>query len=411
MLGFVAYYVVEGEAFSFAALEDARAAAARGLPEGDPGAGTDMQTAPHPYWGFSPLPEGRTPKPGVDLLTNIGPDVPARAAGEIHVAVFGGSMAVWTSSHLRERLMAALQERGLLRDRQVVVYVAAQGKLKQPQQLTKLAYVLARGAEFDIVVNLDGFNELYISDRNLTKGTFPFYPGFWADLTGGWQEPALLLRLGAIALKQHRRARVAEVAGHPLLRCSVLASTTWLFVDRIQAVQIAHARIELDEARRARPRSYVSQGPEYPSVGLDELFRDLASVWMRSSLAMRALSEESGARYFHFLQPNQYLPDSKPMGVGERRRALDAFSLQRRSVRSGYPLLIERGRELRAQGVNYYDLTMLFAQEPAPLYIDTCCHLSPEGNRRVAAAISRAIADDLASLESENAGARSALQP
>jgi len=370
-----------------------------------------MPTAPHPYWGFSPLPKGLAPKLGLDLLIHVGPGVPTRVAGEIHVALFGGSMALFTSSHLREQLMAALQERGLLRDRRVVVHVAAQGKLKQPQQLTKLAYVLARGAEFDLVVNLDGFNELYISERNLTKGTFPFYPGYWADLTGGWQEPALLLRLGGIALEQHRRARVAEMAGHPILRWSVLASTIWLFVDRIQAAQIAHARIELDEARSARPRSYVSQGPEYPSVGPDQLFRDLASVWMRSSLAMRALSEESGARYFHFLQPNQYLPDSKPMGARERFRAINPLSLPRRSVVSGYPLLIETGRELRARGVNYYDLTMLFAQEATPLYIDTCCHLSPEGNRRVAAAISRAIADDLANLGSANEGARSALQP
>lgn len=61
-------------------------------------------------------------------------------------------------------------------------------------------------------------------------------------------------------------------------------------------------------------------------------------------------------------------------------------------ARTAYPLLVEKGKELRAEGLNYHDLTQLFSTVAAPIYVDGCCHYNPTGNERLAAAVAEAIA-------------------
>jgi len=107
---------------------------------------------------------------------------------------------------------------------------------------------------------------------------------------------------------------------------------------------------------------------------------------------MHRLCVANGTLYFHFLQPNQYLEGSKPMGRLERQAAVAPGSVFETSVRAGYPLLREAGRELAAQGVAFQDLTGAFADVREPLYVDTCCHLNQQGYRILGRAMGRSIA-------------------
>ena len=51
------------------------------------------------------------------------------------------------------------------------------GGYKQPQQLLTLAYYISLGAEFDTVINIDGFNEVALPPiHNIPKNIYPFYP-------------------------------------------------------------------------------------------------------------------------------------------------------------------------------------------------------------------------------------------
>jgi hypothetical protein len=63
-------------------------------------------------------------------------------------------------------------------------------------------------------------------------------------------------------------------------------------------------------------------------------------------------------------------------------------------IAAGYPLLQRAGRELRAEGVRFVDLTGAFAGHAEPLYIDACCHVSPGGNAIVADLVFDAIRRD-----------------
>src|SRR5262249_14711508 len=117
----------------------------------------------------------------------------------------------------------------------------------------------------------------------------------------------------------------------------------------------------------------------------------LADVWERSSLAMAHLCRAAGIRYVHALQPNQYVPGSKRLTEDERRIAFDPDVADTKRVENGYPLLLERGAELRDRGVDFLDLTMLYKDEADAIYTDKCCHVNQHGAEMMGAAIGREI--------------------
>src|SRR5436309_3415270 len=53
------------------------------------------------------------------------------------------------------------------RGKDIVMINLAQGGYKEPQQLLALGYVIALGQPLDLVINMDGFNEAYISWENV----------------------------------------------------------------------------------------------------------------------------------------------------------------------------------------------------------------------------------------------------
>ena len=110
---------------------------------------------------------------------------------------------------------------------------------------------------------------------------------------------------------------------------------------------------------------------------------------------MNRLCAANGIRYFHFLQPNQYVPGSKTIGKEEKKQAFLDRHPYKKGVEGGYPYLIKAGKELVNEGVNFHDLTMIFADKFEPIYIDNCCHYYQKGNEILGTVIGQAIIQDI----------------
>jgi lysophospholipase L1-like esterase len=144
------------------------------------------------------------------------------------------------------------------------------------------------------------------------------------------------------------------------------------------------------DARHDSP-GYQLIGPEI-SFGSDaEMFDYLVNYWAQCSRQMSLICQANGIEFHQVLPPNQHLAGSKPM-MNEQEKTI-AFLPSRYLEYAGkaYPLLVEKGKELQAEGLNYHDLTQLFSTEAAPIYIDGCCHYNPTGNERLAAAVADAV--------------------
>jgi len=264
---------------------------------------------------------------------------------------------------------------------------------KQPQQLLSLAYLVTLGAHFDIVVNLDGLNEVALpAVENVPKGVFPFYPRNWSVRMGTFDA-----RMQAFARKHanlvDERRDWARLLSRSPLRFSVTANVAWqtwdhIIDNRLKEINVAALKYRIS----GTAGGYTTRCPNRSYADEDALYEDLGSVWKAASVQMKALAAANGMKYLHFLQPNQYVEGSKEMGPKERKIAYEEGHPYRTSVMVGYPKLRKKGTELRKLGVPFFDLTMILADHKEPLYVDSCCHLGKEGYGIIASRIAEEIA-------------------
>jgi hypothetical protein len=399
LLSFVAYRLVEGRWFSYRAVHAGEVRLSRPQPAGVPDTTVARpqeflrEDVLHPYLGFVGDPALDPGFTDWGFWGTLGPHPPARGPDRLLVGIFGGSLAADLYEYGGARLKARLRESGLWAGREIVLLNTAYGGYKQPQQLMALNYALALGAQFDIVVNLDGFNDVALdASENAPQGVFPAYPRGWAMRVERFHDPALVEQVGLLAYLRGRRAGLAAGFAARPWRYSVTAGLVWTLLDRLSAARVAEARRALDAFRPA-DRRYQATGPARPATEA-AAYEELASVWERGSLQLDRLCRANGIRYFHFLQPNQYVEGSKPMGPAERRVAVNPAQPYRAGVERGYPLLQAKGREIASAGVSFHDLTRVFSRIHEPLYVDDCCHVNQRGYELLADAIADAIVAD-----------------
>ena len=321
----------------------------------------------HPYLGYVASRRSE----GVNAFGLFGPD-PLEPAppDEVRIAVTGGSLAAALRFH-EESLARALERVGAFSGRRPSLLVGALGGYKQPQQLQQLAFLLALGARIDAVVNLDGFNEVALPwTENRPAGVYPFYPRSWHIFSQQGFDRELALDVArveaAAARREHWRQRL--VVGP--LGASRLLRATGLLLDRELYADWQAALEELEAGLTRRGVDEAAAGPPTAAGSEAEYWADLVRVWSESSLQMARLCEANGIPYYHFLQPNQYVLDSKPLSPAERETAIAApGNLFRQAVERAYPLLREAGAGLAARGVAFHDLTPLFREETQTVYV------------------------------------------
>ncbi|WP_165243857.1 SGNH/GDSL hydrolase family protein [Paludisphaera soli] len=393
------FRLATGQPFSWTALQDER----RERANRPPGIGGAISSQVHPYVGYvrDPRPDsgivresdGRTmPVSNFGYVDDKDP-IHKRGPGKLIVGIFGGSVASYFGVNGVHRLEEALRRSPEYADKQFVFVNAALGGYKQPQQLTTLAYLTALGAEFDVVLNIDGFNEVALHElENSGHHVFPAFPRSWHARVGG-NDPASGSARAELNGLEERRNAWARWASSPPFQWSILANLVWKLQDR-RLEWASYSIVKGHQELQNRGGPYVATGPAREFAGRDELFEHLASIWSNSSRAIDALCRQTGTRYYHFLQPNQYVADSKPMDPAERSLAFNAEHPYRKGVQAGYPLLLREGRGLRERGVAFHDLTAIFRDHPESLYIDDCCHYNQAGLEILAEAVARAILDD-----------------
>ncbi|HSP99068.1 MAG TPA: hypothetical protein VL049_17735 [Candidatus Dormibacteraeota bacterium] len=349
----------------------------------------DQRIMLHPYFGYVVDPRA----PGINPygffrrapLTTRSPD-------RYVIAFFGGSVADQVFALGQGALIAALQRDPAFADRQIEVLSTALGGYKQPQQLLVLADLLALGAQFDVVVNLDGFNEVDGAADNVQDGVNPYYPHHWQVQARRALDRGMLVHAARIEAARDQRDTLRQMfAGWPVVRHSAFLLALWDALDRRQLAALRRETAALDAAMSSQEKPPQVTGPPFAFDDADAMFADFVEVWARSSLEMENLCRGQGIEYLHFLQPNQYFEGSKVLNENERRVAWDADVADAGRVATGYPLLVARGRELAGQGVDFHDLTMLFHDDAGDIYSDPCCHFTQRGAERVAEAIAAAI--------------------
>ncbi|MEM7309645.1 MAG: hypothetical protein AAF682_23420 [Planctomycetota bacterium] len=321
----------------------------------------------HPYYGYETEMGLASQERIVDYFAG------GMAEDELSVLVLGGSVAAHfygpkegVRELFEERLAADPRAGG----RRVRLFGHARPGFKQPQQLHVLAELLRQGCTPDVVVNLDGYNELEFAVVNETNALPADWPavGHWAHLASGGLAPEALERLVEVRELQRRAegiaARVASwrrwsavLGRHELKRLEAACSD-------VHAASSTYTELRLAATKKVK----VDRQPEVDRA---------VDGWRRASLVMHALCEASGAVYVHALQPTLHDRGSKPVAPAEEERGIRGG--WKEDIVYGYPLLRAAGERLAADGVRFVDLSGAFAEVEEALYYDPC-HFRRPGN-------------------------------
>ena len=355
----------------------------------------------HPYLGFVRDPKKMEDHSEYGFPGKI-PPISEKKANNIIIGIFGGSFAEEFSKHGRNALLIELKKSPKFYNKKFIVHTLALGGYKQPQQLITLIYLLALGANFDIVINIDGFNEVALPPtENIPKKTFPFYPREWNARVQNFSGPKMLILLGEIYILGERRKNWAKLFSSVPLRYSIMSNIIWKYYDvqifnKVNSKKLAFQKHEVN---RREDVGYIGTGPLFHFDNEVDLYEELTNYWLRSSIQMDRISKANNIAYFHILQPNLYVQGSKVMS--ERELKIASFkNPYKRGVEMGYPILSQKGQDLKNQGLNFNNLTMFFSNDGENFYRD-CCHFNKRGYSLIGAKVGRIIVEYFGEKESQ----------
>lgn len=320
--------------------------------------------APHPYIGLVRRQLSENAGMGSDawmedLLAHHGP-------GDYNVLLLGGSMATSLYDSTADDLRESLSSLPWIRDRNVKVFDGAMPDAKQPQQLQALTYLLSLGAKIDMVINVDGFNEVALTPV-ADPYSSPFYPVGWSQTAaaGGNLQLSLLGKLRVTEEFQERFARFFSVLGEAP---SYSLNAFWLVVHDKSEHYAQGVLHQLSVARSAAGDS--DTGGYRPDAEGKDMTRLLADQWARSSKLMADLALSQGVLYIHVLQPSPYAAKTQQVSSNGSPYAVWAGR--------GYKTMEENGELLQRMGVVFLDESSLFSPASND-FLEGCCTLTEKG--------------------------------
>lgn len=358
----------------------------------------------HPYLGFVQGYSGETDRNAYGFLGKN--TVLKRQKDTVIVGVFGGSVAWYVYEDARDHLISELQTIPEYRGKKIEIVSVAVGGYKQPQQVLALNYIMSLGGEFDVIINIDGFNEaaLPYSD-NFSAQITSYFPRHWNIYSRKAIDlPTTTIMGEMLTVKQQRQSWLA-IFQPSILKNSHISLLIWKLGDQNFERQLITLNSQLEETLNAQEKTFQIVGPN-PPQSKEQIFSESVDVWKRSSLQMAQLAQANGARYYHVLQPNQYLPNSKVLTPTEQRSAyisglpddsafLHAYKYKE-AVEKVYPSMRVAGDELsREYGVAFLDMTQVFKGNSQTIYVDPCCHYNVYGTNLFVTAIVQNIRSDI----------------
>jgi hypothetical protein len=362
----------------------------------------------HPFFGFISIPGTQVEtRRGSRIRNNHGFwsefDYPFKRQHEDQyiIAVFGGSVSVQFFLQARSALVERLKENEFFSDKEIVVLSFGHGGFKQPQQVQLLTYFLAIGQEFDLVINIDGFNEAALSNINYRNGiaiSMPSSEHINTAISLIDQETLTPDRIQALARISRNQTRLNTIAD--TLDQTSLASLTFVLEQYYDITFNEHQKELLAYNQReanAKESSLVHVNRADEGLDQEVLFQNIATLWADSSILMHDILAAKDIMYIHVLQPNQYY-SKKSFSAEEAKIALFANHPYRPGAELGYPKLLTAADKLVHHQVKFYNALSIFDDHPEIIYKDNCCHFKRRGYVMIADYIAAAILDEMNAL-------------
>lgn len=319
---------------------------------------------------------------------------------QVIIGVFGGSVAnnFAVDEYVNRRLSNKLKTYPEFANKEIIVLNFGNGGYKQPQQLLILNYFLALGQELDLVINIDGFNEVALSNLNNKAQVEIGMPSVQhiqplTGLANNNLSPEAMRSIVEInENKKQLKAGIDKLQTCQLALCHAVTSlqVKQLVNNYQQAVVKYDSQVKQSNPDTAN--SGIVYIPKADFVLPDAAaFDKMASMWYESSIGMNQILSSRKIKYFHFIQPNQYYPTKRAFTAKENEIAIDQKSPYIEGVKKGYPVLLSKVDDLQKAGVNVFSAVNILDNTKETVYKDACCHYNSVGDEVLANYVSSSI--------------------
>jgi hypothetical protein len=323
---------------------------------------------PHPYFGY----ESPRTRASEKILSEVGD-------GDFVIGILGGSVAASFGDYAIdhpghfESLREAIPAFGR---KNLRIVTLADGGYKQPQQFFVVAYFIDK---LDLVINIDGFNDaLPFHLLPVYPLEFPRFPQFLGRTSQG----GIKTSIGRAARWIYKYMTYAPTTNklHGLSRSSLYFLCWYNLSDLLYRV------VRASEALYYASEFEIHQSEDLRKASRIELIQKRIPIWKKYTILEDDFVRKlKGKPVFFFLQPNQYLKNSKPFSEQEKQKAFDP--VWHESNQEMMVLLKAAAQDLRRSGVPVVDLTGIFSETKETVYQDDCCHVNDLGNEIMVDAI------------------------
>ncbi|MCC3550537.1 MAG: hypothetical protein EAZ90_28080 [Oscillatoriales cyanobacterium] len=345
----------------------------------------------HPFFGFIQKPSADF-RPGfkVNNYGFISPyDYPFKKfkKNQFVIGIFGGSVASdFSIFQIQNKILPKyLKQVPGLQDKEFIILSFATGGYKQPQQLLILNYFLALGQELDLVVNIDGFNEVALSNLNNKNQINLAMPSIQhiSPLTSLANNSLSTKALQATIRIKENKTKINEGL-ESLQHCSLAACDALTSVYVQNLVNNYRRDVIAFEKERSKTQQddegsvmYINKNKSVLEDGA--AFEQMAWNWAKSSIFMHKVLSASNVPYFHVLQPNQYYQTKRVFSDVEKRIAFNKDTPYAKAVEIGYPALLGKFPNLQKNKINILNGVKVFDKTKDVVYVDSCCHYNKTG--------------------------------
>lgn len=320
---------------------------------------------PHPYFGYSynrDLPSDLE-FPNSEPLFSEKPDlIPENA---IKILILGGSVAedfsrndsddefvenefIYNEKDIFEKVL-----NNKFQTDRFIVYNASIGGGKQPMQLFKLYYLYFLGEKFDVVINLDGFNEIALPfSENIPLRNYLSYPRNYSRIVENFSSELNCIKKNNEKILSYNIFPIIELY-------------------KLYIIRKCHFNIA---GKPKNKNSKFSKITNFEDQSINKNILDIFKIWKTSSEQIESFSSLVKFDFIHVLQPSHYLKGSKKLSKKEENEFL-SYGKYGDPISKYYNLLDLDKVKIK----NKLDLRFIFKNNEATLYRDFCCHLTNHG--------------------------------
>lgn len=295
------------------------------------------------------------------------------------VGIFGGSFAEQTGL-MNEYLERKLAE--IFPSKKPVVINMAIGGHALPQS----AFIFIYFRElFDIVIFIDGLNEIWNPIENNTVGNPPEFVkaivfNYNRYLENGTKGNNPRLTKSIVEIKR-RFCLITRFSLLPVIRQSLFVHYCW---ERIRDAFVN----KVNRYSTQIMNSYDKQGSFFNRS--DEDICDFSvQKWKDYHALIHDIASSKNILDIHILQPNPYIAGSKTLSQTERKLILHSYSIEN-YVLLGYPKLQKAVLDLRNKGILAEDLSYIFKDVQKDIWVDVC-HVNQLGYSKILDRISEIV--------------------